>query len=119
MTVQFATGHEPLAIARGRLIKAWLHARIDDTAALSSARRSDVVDWLAGLGFDAEVHLPRLVVSRDEKGHHHVHLYRAADDGVVEVRHPVTFGELPVWLREPTPEETGPARKATRARRGR
>lgn len=119
MTVQFAVGDEPLAIGRGRVVTAWLHVRIDDTAALSAARRSDVGKWLAGLGLEVDDHLPRLVVSRDIGGHHQVHLYRSDGERTVETRHPVELDSLPRWLREPTPEGPGRPRKLARLRQGR
>ena len=116
--IQFAVGDEPLALARGKPVVAWLHARIDDTTALTKRRQADLVAWLGRLdlgGTDADECQPRLVVSRDGEGQFWVHLYRNADGVVVETRVLAGgFTDLPTWLQQHEHQEDEAPPEATR-----
>lgn len=99
MTVQFAVGDEPLGIAPGRPVDAWLHARVEHVADLPRGQQDDVAALLDDLGADGN-YTPTLVVSRDSEGEYQVRLFDA-DDPRVETRLPVEFDALPPWLQGP------------------
>jgi hypothetical protein len=87
--VQFAVGLEPVAVYRGGRRGPLLHARVDDTAALSGAEIDELADWLGELGIKD---VPdELLVTHDGAGAYRLNLDGQAVD--------VDYEALPEFLR--------------------